>query len=123
MLLTKKACYGLIAVKHLAENAQKETSFSGRDLAELYGLPEETLAKTLQHLAKAGVLLSRQGVDGGYRLARDPKDITVLEVIKASEGARGLPATYVPPFPKTDPVRIVLQIVENALAQLTIARM
>jgi Rrf2 family protein len=121
MLLTRKACYGLIAVKHLAENAQKETSFSGRELAELYGLPEETLAKTLQHLAKAGLLFSRQGVDGGYQLARDPQHVTVLDVIKASEEVRG--GRYLPPLPRTDPIRIVLQIVETVLGQLTIASM
>jgi Rrf2 family protein len=123
VLLTKKTCYGLIAVKHLAGNVGQDTSFSAKDLADLYGLPEESLAKTLQHLAKAGLLRSRQGTEGGYRLARNPRELTVLDVIRASEEVRGLPARHLARLPKTDPIRIVLQIVENALGQLTIADM
>ena len=123
MLLTKKACYALIAVKHLAGNIGQNTPFSAKDLADLYGLPEETLAKTLQHLAKAGLLRSRQGTEGGYRLARNPRELTVLDVIRASEEVRGLPAHYLARPPKTDPIRIVLQIVETTLGQLTIANM
>src|SRR5229473_2546881 len=57
MLLTRRACYGLIAAKHLAEHAG-EGSFSAHDLAECYGLPHEALAKVLQRLSAAGVLMS-----------------------------------------------------------------
>src|SRR5688572_23668733 len=85
MLLTRRACYGLIIIKHLAENASPRT-FSANDLAELYGFPQEALAKILQQLARAGLLLSHHGVNGGYTLARDPHQITVLDVIKASQG-------------------------------------
>lgn len=56
MFLTRKACFGLIAGKHLAEKAQKETPFSAKDLAELYGLPEETVAKALPHHPQASHL-------------------------------------------------------------------
>lgn len=57
VLLTRKACYGLIVAKHLAEHAG-EGSFSANDSAEFYGLPHETLAKILQRLAIARVLTS-----------------------------------------------------------------
>ena len=63
-------------------------SFSANDLAEFYGLPHETLAKILQRLATAGVLMSHHGIKGGYTLARDPRSISVFDVIKASEGPR-----------------------------------
>jgi Rrf2 family protein len=86
MLLTRKAWYGLVAVKHLAE-PRRESSFSAKDLADLYGLPHEALAKILQRLARAGLLLSHHGIKGGYTPARDPQQISVLDVIKASEGA------------------------------------
>jgi DNA-binding IscR family transcriptional regulator len=65
MLLTRKAWYGLVAVKHLAEPA-RESSFSAKDLADLCGLPQEALAKILQRLARAGLLLSHHGIKGGY---------------------------------------------------------
>jgi Rrf2 family protein len=87
MLLTRRACYGLLAAQHLAEHAG-EGSFSANDLAEFYGLPHEALAKILQRLATAGVLMSHHGTKGGYTLARDPRYISVLDVIKASEGPR-----------------------------------
>jgi Rrf2 family protein len=86
MLLTRKAWYGLVAMKRLAE-PPRESSFSAKDLADLYGLPQEALAKILQRLAGAGLLLSHHGIKGGYTLARDPQQISVLDVIKASEGA------------------------------------
>ena len=87
MLLTRRACYGLLAAQHLSEHTG-EGSFSANDLAEFYGLPHETLAKILQRLSTAGVLMSHHGIKGGYTLARDPRYISVFDVIKASEEPR-----------------------------------
>jgi len=81
--LTKKADYGLMAMKHLAENPG---SCSAKELAEAYGIPQEALAKILQKLVKAGLLVSQHGSNGGYVLARDARRITALEVIKAIDG-------------------------------------
>jgi len=121
MLLTRRACYGIIAVKYLADKAQKDCPFRAKDIAELYGIPEEALAKTLQHLAKAGLLHSRQGLKGGYYLECSPQRVTVLEVIKASEPDPGLPFRQVPSLSMCDPLRTVRRAVETALGQLTIA--
>jgi Rrf2 family protein len=87
MLLTRRARYGLLAVQHLAEHAG-EGSFTANGLAEFHRLPHEALAKILQRLATAGVLLSHHGIKGGYTLARDPRYISVFDVIKASEEPR-----------------------------------
>ena len=89
--LTKKADYGLIAMKHLAEHALaggdlRAVCCSAKDLAEIYGLPQEALAKILQKLAKAGLLVSQFGTNGGYTLARAPQAITAFQVIQAIEG-------------------------------------
>jgi Rrf2 family protein len=83
--LTKKADYGLIAVRHLAEHADLGAC-SAKDLAEMYGIPQEALAKILQRLARARLLISQHGTNGGYVLARDPRQISALEVIRAIEG-------------------------------------
>src|SRR5437763_11440467 len=83
--LTKKADYGLMAMKHLAEHAQ-DGSCSAKDVAEAYGIPQEALAKILQRLVKAGLLHSQHGTNGGYTLARDPASITAFEVIRAIDG-------------------------------------
>ncbi len=83
--LTKKADYGLIAMRHLAEHPELGAQ-SAKDVAELYGMPQEALAKILQKLAKSKLLVSQQGTNGGYILARDSRDISALEVIRAIEG-------------------------------------
>jgi Rrf2 family protein len=83
--LTKKADYGLIAMKHLAEQASR-SACSAKDLADAYGLPQEALAKILQRLARAKLVVPLRGTNGGYMLARDASTITAFEVIQAIEG-------------------------------------
>ncbi|MGA7294324.1 MAG: Rrf2 family transcriptional regulator [Terriglobales bacterium] len=83
--LTKKADYGLMAMKHLAEHADRGAC-SAKDVAEAYGIPQEALAKILQRLAKVGLVRSQHGMNGGYTLTRDPRMISAFEVIKAIDG-------------------------------------
>jgi Rrf2 family protein len=98
--LTKKADYGLIALRHLASlNAGPEGSASvaagaavigatasAKDIADAYHLPLPLMAKVLQKLARARILKSVSGTNGGYGLARDPRHISALEVIRAIDG-------------------------------------
>lgn len=83
--LTKKADYGLISLKHLAVNRGRGSA-SAKELAEAYHIPVPMLAKVLQKLVREGFLVSEQGTNGGYRLARDPATMTALEVIRAIDG-------------------------------------
>jgi len=83
--LSKKADYGLMAMKHLAELADRGAC-SAKDVADSYRIPQELLAKILQRLVKAGLLKSQHGTHGGYVLARDAKSISALEVIRAIDG-------------------------------------
>ena len=55
-------------------------------MSDVYGIPLPILAKVLQRLVREGFLVSEQGTNGGYRLARDPHGITALEVIRAIDG-------------------------------------
>ena len=91
--LTKKADYGLIALKHLAMHSGAGSA-STKDIAEVYGVPVPLLSKILQRLARNGFLKSEQGTNGGYRLARDPRFITALEVIRAIDGPIILTACF-----------------------------
>jgi Rrf2 family protein len=124
MLLTRRACYGLIAAKHLAEHAS-EGSFSANDLAEFYRLPHEALAKILQRLATAGLLRSHHGMKGGYTLARGPRAVSVFDVIKASEGSRsdiqGEHWRHMQSVLGYHPLGMVIYLVEDRLRELTIA--
>jgi FeS assembly SUF system regulator len=90
--LTKKADYGLIALKHLAVHGPD--SSSAKEIAETYGIPLPLLSKILQKLAKNGFLQSEHGTNGGYKLARDARDITALEVIRAIDGPIFLTACF-----------------------------
>jgi Rrf2 family protein len=83
--LSKKADYGLIAVRHLAER-HPSAACSAKEIARTYGIPTELLAKILQKLAKHGLLVSQHGMNGGYALARRPAEISAFEVIRAIEG-------------------------------------
>ena len=83
--LTKKADYGLMALKYLAEHPETP-SVSAKDIADTYGIPAQLLAKVLQRLAKVGLLRSHAGMNGGYALSRNARTITAFEVIHAIDG-------------------------------------
>lgn len=55
-------------------------------LAEYHGVPGAYLAKQLQAMARAGIVDAVPGQKGGYRLARSPAEVTVLDVVLAIEG-------------------------------------
>jgi Rrf2 family protein len=85
--LTKKADYGLIALRHLTVISNSaRPSASAKDIADSYGIPLPLLSKVLQKLARGGLLLSEQGTNGGYRLAKDPSEISALEAIRTIDG-------------------------------------
>jgi len=63
-----------------------DAALAAAKLAEYHGVPAAYLAKHLQALAGAGVLRTVKGARGGYRLARPPADITVLDVVEAIDG-------------------------------------
>ncbi|HXE91756.1 MAG TPA: Rrf2 family transcriptional regulator [Terriglobales bacterium] len=126
--LTKKADYGLIAVKHLAE-CSGEGSCRAKDIAEAYSIPLEALAKILQRLVKAGLLHSHQGMNGGYALAREPQRITALEVIRAIDGplfitsclSQEIECYQSPKCTVREPLRKVNQSIEQVLGRITIS--
>src|SRR5436305_8738922 len=83
--LSKKADYALMAMKHLALRGDRGSS-SAREIAALYDIPIELMAKVLQRLVRQGLLASQQGTRGGYQLARVPGQISVADVIQAIDG-------------------------------------
>ncbi len=83
--LTKKADYGLMALKYLAEHPETP-ALSAKDVADAYGIPAQLLAKILQLLTRNGLLRSHAGMNGGYELARDAREISAYEVIHAIDG-------------------------------------
>ena len=85
MQLSRKADYALRAVKHLS-TIPKGKLGSINSIAEAEAIPREFLAKILKYLTRGSILVSFQGVTGGYRLARLPREVSFLEVIEVIEG-------------------------------------
>jgi Rrf2 family protein len=63
-----------------------DAALSTARLAEYHAVPEAYLAKHLQAMSRAGMLAAGTGPRGGYRLARPPADISVLDVVEAVDG-------------------------------------
>jgi len=128
--LTKKADYGLIAVKHLAESGE-QGSCSAKDIADAYAIPQAAMAKILQKLVKNGLLVSQHGINGGYALARSAKNISALEVIRAIDGplfitscgdeARGCYQSR--KCTVREPLRKVNESIQQVLSRISIADM
>ena len=84
--LSKKADYALLALSYLA-HSEAGRAVNTKEIAEQYSIPGELLAKILQRLAKAQLVVSTPGPTGGYRLARAPETISIGSVVAAIDGA------------------------------------
>jgi len=80
-MFSQTAEYALRAAVFLAEN--QPTRFSVIRIAEATRAPAGYLAKVLQSLARAGVVIGQRGLRGGFTLTRDPGAISVLEIVNA----------------------------------------
>jgi Rrf2 family protein len=84
MRITTWAEYGVICALHLAKRAG-EGLVSGREIAERERLPVDYAEQILLRLRRAGLVTSSRGARGGYALARPAAEITVREILAASE--------------------------------------
>jgi Rrf2 family protein len=85
MKFTSSSAHALHALAFLARQPGDRVVPS-HVIAAAAGLPELFLLKVLRPLAAAGVLLSARGPNGGYRLARSAKRVTLLDVVEAVDG-------------------------------------
>ncbi len=86
--VTKLTDYATLVLTVLA--ARPGDVLSAPDLAEHAGLEAPTVAKVLKPLAQAGLVEGFRGANGGYRLARDPAAINLVEIVEAMEGPLGM---------------------------------
>ncbi|HTZ99842.1 MAG TPA: SUF system Fe-S cluster assembly regulator [Candidatus Aquilonibacter sp.] len=87
--LGKLTDYGLVLMTLIARGEGLPLR-TARDLAVESRLPLSTVSKLLKQLLQSGLLTSHRGMRGGYFLAREPRDITVIEIIAAIEGPMAL---------------------------------
>lgn len=85
MQITRQADYAVRAILHLAQ-VKNGVQTSTSTIAKEQGIPPSFLAKIISQLSITGLLHTLRGARGGVTLARDPKDITLLEVVEAIDG-------------------------------------
>jgi len=85
MQITRQADYAVRAVLHLARMGNSERAATST-VAKEQNIPPSFLAKIISQLSIAGLLHTSRGARGGVTLAREPKDITLLEVVEAIDG-------------------------------------
>lgn len=76
--------YGVHCLLHLVD-VPDDVWLSAKDVAEFQGVPGPYVAKLFTQLKDAGILVSNEGVQGGFRLSRDAAEISVLDVVDALE--------------------------------------
>lgn len=104
--LTKRTEYALIALHYMLDQGAvaidgkslgQNPPASAREIATRYHVPLPLLMNILKKLSTEGVLMSIRGAKGGYALARDPKRLTLAELIKVLEGPVALVDCCCPP--------------------------
>jgi Rrf2 family protein len=90
--ITTKSPYAVRALVELGRSGDRGPVPIG-ELARRRDIPVQFLEQLFGVLRRAGVLRSQRGVKGGYAFARDPSEITVLEVVELLDGALGRDAT------------------------------
>lgn len=85
MIYSRSAEYAIRAFVHLSQ-APEGKYVMVKNIAKEEGIPSHFLAKILQQLARKGLLRSSKGPTGGFVLIRDPKNVTLMDIVEALDG-------------------------------------
>ena len=88
MHVSAKADYGMRALLELTAAHRRDPTalVKGEALATAQVIPLKFLEGILRQLRQAGIITSHRGADGGYRLDRDPSEVTIADVVRALDG-------------------------------------
>jgi Rrf2 family protein len=89
MLLTRASEYALLTLDLIVKS---DRPLGSDYLAKELNISKSFLAKILQNLTKADILVSHRGAQGGYVLKKEPQNIAIYDIITAAEGKR--PAVF-----------------------------
>ena len=87
MNFNKSTRYALYAALEMAQAGETDP-VTVAQVAQRYRIPETALAKVFQRLVRSGLASGTRGVGGGYRLAKPPSTLTVLDVVGVFEAPR-----------------------------------
>jgi len=85
MQITRQADYAVRAVYHLTKLGSESRAATSQ-IAEEQKIPPSFLAKIISQLSVAGLLHTSRGARGGVSLAREPEEISLLDVVEAIDG-------------------------------------
>jgi len=88
MLVTRETDYAVRCVLYLA--GEKDLVANVTEIAHAMHIPKTFLAKILQRLIRGGIVGSLRGMNGGFRLAKKPADISLLDIMEAIQGPAGI---------------------------------
>ena len=129
--LAKLTDYGIVLLSYMAHDP-RETAQTARELADKSGLPLPTVSKVLKSLSRSGLLLSHRGKHGGYSLAREPRLISVADMLEALEGPLSLTECATdaavacdiqPSCPVQSNWKVINRAVLEALSRVTLSEM
>ena len=85
MQITRQADYAVRAILYLSQNPAKQRTAT-KQIAKIQEIPISFLAKIISHLSIAGLIHTTRGARGGVTLAKDPAEISLLDVVEAIDG-------------------------------------
>jgi Rrf2 family transcriptional regulator, cysteine metabolism repressor len=115
--LSCKSEYALLALMALADQFQGNEPLQIRQIAAQQNIPDRYLEQLLATLRRSGLVRSQRGAKGGYLLAREPWQITVLEVMTCIEG-HDITASTENKATRTTEKRVIDTVWQNACETL-----
>lgn len=124
---SKKLEYALFALQFLGENS--EDYFSAREMSQFLNIPYDFLAKTLQKLARKGIVISNQGIKGGYKLNIDPKNIKLSKIFESLDESVSLVTCFSDQAGECrmidfcgirSPIKLIQDKINNLIATITL---
>ncbi len=84
MLVTRKTDYAVRCILYLAQANEQIANVT--EVSRQMHIPKTFLAKIFQKLTKAGLVESIRGMNGGFRLSKNPADVSLLDIMEAIQG-------------------------------------
>jgi Rrf2 family protein len=106
--ISARAEYACLALLELAVHHPANTPLCARQIADVHGIPLQFLVQILSQLKSAGLVSSTRGAGGGYRLTKDPGEMSLADVLAVVDGNSGEPTSTV--IAETGAARVLLAI-------------